>query len=163
MNKANQVAFPTTTASGFGAGRSSAPLSDWKPQRLKPMPDEALVRLADSASSRVVAALGAHPAIMGGASGSGAISLTAQRQFRTMLMQPMARLIEENTWRVFGERIRIWWPAGVEGMLVKSRAAAMLAQLGVDPQEALQLARLTRGNVKMAPTPEPPPPQEGDE
>ena len=39
-------------------------------------------QLADSASAKVVAALGAHPAIMGGATGSGAISLQAQRQFR---------------------------------------------------------------------------------
>ena len=163
---ANQVIFPTTTQAGFGAGRGSAPLTDWKPQRLKPMPDAALVALADSASSKVVAALGAHPAIMGGASGSGAISLQAQRQFRTMLMQPIARLIEENSWRVFGERIRIWWPANVEALLVKARAADTLVKMGVDPQEALKIARVTVGNVKMAPKPKPPPlppKPEGDE
>ena len=47
QNRAYQIAFPTTTAGGYGAGRSSAPLTDWKPQRLKPMPEEALVQLAD--------------------------------------------------------------------------------------------------------------------
>ena len=157
QNKATQILFPTTTSAGYGAGRGSAPLTDWKPQRLKPMPDAALVALADSASSKVVAALGAHPAIMGGASGSGAISLQAQRQFRTMLMQPIARLIEENSWRVFGERIRIWWPANVEALLVKARTADTLVKMGVDPQEALKIARVTVGNVKMAPKPKPPP------
>ena len=34
----------------------------------------------------------------------------------------------------------------------------MLVKMGVDPQEALQIARVTRGNVKMAPKPEPPAP-----
>ena len=58
-------------AAGFGAGRGSAPLTDWKPQRLKPMPEAALVDLADRATARVVAALGAHPAIMGGGGGNG--------------------------------------------------------------------------------------------
>ena len=156
QDRTSQIAFPPTTAAGFGAGRSSAPLTDWKPQRLQPMPQESLVTLSDSASAKVVAALGAHPAIMGGASGSGAISLQAQRQFRTMLMQPIARLIEENAWRVFDERIRIWWPSNVEAMLVKTRSADMLLKMGVDPQEALRIARVTVGNVKMAPTPTPP-------
>ena len=166
QNKSYQIAFPPTTSAGYGAGRSSAPLTDWKPHRLQPMPDKALVDLADRASSRVVAALGAHPAIMGGATGSGAISLQAQRQFRTMLMQPIGRLIEENAWRVFGERIRIWWPANVEALLVKTRVADTLVKMGVDPQAALKLARVTVGNVKMAPQSEPPPmpkPGEGDE
>ena len=83
-----------------------------------------------------------------------------------MLIQPIGRLIEENAWRVFGERIRIWWPANVEALLVKTRAADSLVKMGVDPQEALRIARVTRGNVKMAPKPEPPPPPapaEGDE
>ena len=163
QNRAYQIAFPTTTAAGFGGGRSSAPLTDWKPQRLKPMPETALVDLADRASARVVAALGAHPAIMGGATGSGAITLQAQRQFRTMLMQPMARLIEENCWRVFGERIRIWWPSNVEAMGVKAKAADVLAKMGVDPQEALKIARVTMGNVKMAAPPPPPPTEPAEE
>ena len=90
----------------------------------------------------------------------------AHRQMRKQIMQPMARLIEENAWRVFGERIRITWEPGVDALLVKTRAADTLVKMGVDPQEALQIARVTMGNVKMAPKPEPPPPPEpaeGDE
>ena len=82
QNKAYQVVFPTTTAGGYGGGRSSAPLTDWKPQRLKPMPEEALVDLADRATARVVAALGAHPAIMGGGGGNGSVDREASRQMR---------------------------------------------------------------------------------
>ena len=164
QNRAYQIAFPTTTAAGFGGGRSSAPLTDWKPQRLKPMPEEALVNLADRATARVVAALGAHPAIMGGGGGNGSVDREAGRQMRKQIMQPMARLIEENAWRVFGERIRIWWEPGVDALLVKARMADTLSKMGVDPQAALQLARLTTSNVKMAPTPTPmPEPVDGDE
>ena len=116
QSRAYQIAFPTTTQAGFGAGRGSAPQTDWKPQRLKPMPEAALVELADRATARVVAALGAHPAIMGGGGGNGSVDREAGRQMRKFIMQPMARLIEENSWRVFGERIRIWWEPGVDAL-----------------------------------------------
>ena len=163
QNKAYQITFPTTTAAGFGAGRSSAPLTDWKPHRLKPMPEEALVTLSDSASAKVVAALGAHPAIMGGGGGNGSVDREAHRQMRKMIMQPMARLIEENCWRVFEERVTISWPSSVEAIGIKAKAADVLTQLGVDPQEALKIARVTTGNVKMAPPPPPPPPPPPEE
>ena len=121
------------------------------------MPEAALVDLADRATARVVAALGAHPAIMGGGGGNGSVDREASRQMRKFIMQPMARLIEENAWRVFGERIRIWWEPGVDALLVKAKTADALTKMGVDPQAALKIARVTVGNVKMAPKPEPPP------
>ena len=48
-----QVAFPTTTSAGFGAGRSSAPLSDWKVTRLKSEPEEALVGLCKDVPGQI--------------------------------------------------------------------------------------------------------------
>ena len=56
---------------------------------------------------------------------------------RKQIMQPMARLIEENAWRVFRERIRIWWEPGVDALMVKAKTAAALTEMGVDPQAAL--------------------------
>ena len=44
-NIAGRLAFPTTTASGFGAGRSSAPLTDWKALRVGFDGTEAAVKL----------------------------------------------------------------------------------------------------------------------
>ena len=67
---------------------------------------------------------------------------------RKFIMQPMARLIEENAWRVFRERIRIWWEPGVDALLVKARTADVLSKMGVDPQAALQLARVTNGQCE---------------
>ena len=163
QNRAYQVAFPETTAGGFGSGRTSAPTTDWKPHRLTPMPHDALVQAASDAQARVVAALGAHPALIGGGGGTGTVDREAVKQFRKFLMQPIARLIEENSVRAFGERITISWPASVEAMGIKSKTADSLVKLGVDPQEALKIARMTTGHVKMAPKPDPVIPPPGDD
>ena len=164
MDRLSHFALPETTAGGFGAGRTSSPTTDWKPYRLQPMPHDALVQAASDAQARVVSALGAHPALIGGGSGTGTVDREAVKQFRHFLMHPIARLVEENCIRAFGERITISWPSSVDAMLVKARAADTLSKMGVDPQEALQIARLTTGPVKMAPKPEPEPvPPEEDE
>ena len=123
QNRAYQVAFPETTAGGFGSGRTSAPTTDWNPKRLMPTPDPALVQASSDAQARVVAALGAHPALIGGGAKNGSVDREAVKQFRKFLMQPIARLIEENAWRAFGERITLSWPPSVDALLVKARAA----------------------------------------
>ena len=46
----------------------------------------------------------------------------------------------------------------MEAIGIKAKAAEVLARMGVDPQEALTIARVTMGPVKMAPKPEPIPP-----
>ena len=160
QNRLYQVAFPETTAGGFGSGRTSAPTTDWKPHRLQPMPEESVVKAAAEAYTRVVAALGVHPALVGGSTGSGVPVREAIKHFRLLLMKPIARLIEENAVRAFGETIAISWPASVEAMGIKAKTADVLTTMGVDPQEALKISRLTMGPVKMAPKPEPMPPPE---
>ena len=84
QNRLFQIAFPETTAGGFGSGRTSAPTTDWKPHRLMPMPDPALVQASSDAQARVVAALGAHPALIGGGSRNGGVDREAVKQFRML-------------------------------------------------------------------------------
>ena len=67
------------------------------------------------------------------ARGNGSVDREAHRQMRKQIMQPMARLIEENAYRAFGERIRIWWEPGVDALLVKTRAADVLGEDGRGP------------------------------
>ena len=50
-----------TVASGWGEGKSGAPQSDWQQRRLGPAPTEAMVKLADAAFARVLAASGCSP------------------------------------------------------------------------------------------------------
>ena len=45
-----------TTNAGWAEGKTAAPQGDWKQQRLGPMPTEAMVKLADAAFARVLAA-----------------------------------------------------------------------------------------------------------
>ena len=115
------------------------------------------MQASSDAQARVVAALGAHPALIGGGAKNGSVDREAVKQFRQFLMKPIARLVEENAYRAFGERITLSWPPAVDAMLVKARAADTLTKMGVDPQEALHIARVTMGTVKMAPKPEPKP------
>ena len=114
-----------------------------------------------------MAALGAHPAIMGGGGGNGSVDREASpSDAKTDHAADGTAHRRKTAWRVFDERIRIWWEPGVDALLVKARAADALVKLGVDPQAALKIARVTVGNVKMAPKPEPPPlppPEEADE
>ena len=59
-----------TVAGGWGEGRASAPQSDWKQARLGPMPPDAMVKLAESAFGRVLAACGASPALFDDSDGT---------------------------------------------------------------------------------------------
>ena len=65
LNRTIPVILPPTTSRGFGAGATNAPQSDWVPRRMQPAPEQWLVELADRTSARIVAALGAHPEIIG--------------------------------------------------------------------------------------------------
>ena len=67
---------------------------------------------------------------MGGGGGNGSVDREASRQMRKQIMQPMARLIEENSWRVFGERIRITWEPGVDALMVKAKTADVALEDG---------------------------------
>ena len=139
----HQVLLPPTTRAGFGGGMTSAPVTDWKVQRLQPMPTEALVKLSGEVQSRVVASLGCHPALIGGGGGNGSVDREAVRQFRKFVMQPIAALVAENAYRAFGERITLTWPASVDAMLVKARVAKELVGMQMEVPEALRIARLS--------------------
>ena len=151
MSPTYQLILPPTNAAGGGAGRGSAPLTDWKPQRLKPIPEEALVTLADNATARVVAALGAHPAIMGGGGGNGSVDREAGRQMRKHdRAADRAGSSRRTPGGCSASASRISWePSSVEAMLViKAKAADALVKMGVDPQAALKIARVTMGNCE---------------
>ena len=59
-----------STVSGWGEGRGSAPMADWKASRLGPAMPAEMVALADSAFNRMVAACGASPALFDNSDGT---------------------------------------------------------------------------------------------
>ena len=82
-----------TTASGW-ADKTTAPPPgrDWKPSRLGPQPPEAMVRLADAAFARMLAACGCSPALFDDSDGTA--KREAQRQFFLGTVQPIAAILE---------------------------------------------------------------------
>ena len=133
------VALPTTTQAGMGAGRTGAPQTDWKQQRVGPDPPEAMVELAGQASGKVCAALGVSPALIGDGENTGA-SREARRQFQTDVLQPLAALVSAECSRFFGRPVAVSWPVRDDVVLTRARAAAQLIKAGYDKAEAVKLA-----------------------
>ena len=77
-----------TTAAGWGEGRGSAPMGDWRSTRLGPQPPDALVNIADAAFDRMVAACGASPALFDDSDGTS--KREALRQWHMGTVIPMA-------------------------------------------------------------------------
>ena len=81
-----------TVASGWGEGKTAAPQSDWQQRRLGPQPTEAMVKLADAAFARVLAASGCSPALFDDSDGTS--KREALRQWHLGTVRPLARLLE---------------------------------------------------------------------
>ena len=94
------VAFPTTTSAGFGGGRSSAPLTDWKITRLKPAPDEGLVSLCKDVPGQVGVLYGI-PNVLTSGGGSETQTREAFRRFVLTAVEPLALIIAGECTRVF--------------------------------------------------------------
>ena len=80
-----------TTAAGWGEGKASAPMADWKPQRLGPNPPAGMVAVADAAFSRMVAACGASVSLFSDADGTA--QREAWRRWHLGTVQPLAKLL----------------------------------------------------------------------
>ena len=100
QNHTYQVAFPGTTAGGHGAGRTSAPLTDWKPYRLKSEPDEALVGLCKDAPGQVGVLYGT-PNVLTSGGGSETQTREAFRRFVLPAIEPIALIVAREFTRVF--------------------------------------------------------------
>ena len=83
-----------TVASGWGEGKTAAPQSDWQQRRLGPAPTEAMVKLADAAFARVLAASGCSPALFDDSDGTS--KREALRQWHLGTVQPLARQLEHE-------------------------------------------------------------------
>ena len=134
-----------TTSAGWGEGKVAAPTSDWKQQRLGPMPPEALVKLAESAYARSLAAAGASPALWSDAPGT--TKREALRQFHMMVVRPLARMLSAELSDKFGTAIRLKFDNYPMDMVSRAQVFAKLAAVeGISPEMALALAQIGDGN-----------------
>ena len=84
-----------TVRAGGGDGQSAAPARDWDPRRLGPNMPESMVRLADQAFTRMLAACGTPPAMFVGAA-DGTAQREALRRWHLNTVAPITRLLEHE-------------------------------------------------------------------
>ena len=90
-----------TSADGWDQGAVNAPRSDWKQQRLGPMPPAEMVKLAESAFARSLAAAGLPPGLFLAGS-DGTTMRESLRQWHMGVVRPLARMLSAELTDKFG-------------------------------------------------------------
>ena len=142
QNQDYQLAFPTTTAAGLGAGRSSAPLTDWKVTRLKSEPDESLVGLCKDVPGQIGVLYGI-PNVLTSGSGSETQTREAFRRFVLTAIEPLALIVSRELTRVFEVPIELDLSelahADIAG---RARAFKALTGAGMSPSDAAEFVKI---------------------
>ena len=124
-----------TVASGWGEGKTAAPQSDWRQQRLGPQPTEAMVKLAEAAFARVLAASGCSPALFDASDGTS--KREALRQWHLGTVQPLARQLEHELSTKFESPVRLRFDLYNVDLAGRAQAFQKLVAGGVAVNEAL--------------------------
>ena len=128
-----------TTSGGWGEGAVNAPRADWKQQRLGPMPPEAMVKLAETAFARSLAAAGASPALWNDADGTS--KREALRQWHMGVVRPLARILSAELTEKFGAPVKLKFDGYPLDMVSRAQVFSKLAAVdGIPPAMALALA-----------------------
>ena len=129
-----------TTSGGWGEGAVNAPRADWKQARLGPMPPDAMVKLADSAFSRVLAAAGVPPSLFVD-DADGTAQREGLRRFHMGTVVPLARLLEVELSEKFGVSVTLQFDNYPRDMVSRAQVFSKLAAVeGVSPELALELS-----------------------
>ena len=134
-NAAGKALLVETTAAGWGDGRTAAPQHDWKQQRLGPAPTEAMVKLADAAFGRVLAAAGCSPALFDDSDGTS--KREALRQWHLGTVAPLARILETELSDKLGVPVRLRFDLYNVDLAGRAQAFQKLVAGGVAVTEAL--------------------------
>ena len=138
-NLPGRLAFPTTTATGFGAGATNAPQSDWNPRRFGPEYQPADPAMYQAVTAAVLSCCGIPPALAD-SSAAGPGQRESWRSFLVGTVQPIAALLEAEASRVL-ERPVVLRHHRLAAADVASRARAVhvLVESGVKVDEAREL------------------------
>lgn len=129
-----------STSSGFGEGKSNAPARDWDPRYLHPSPTDGLVKVADAAFARVLAACGCSPALFRDSDGTD--KRESLRQFHLGTVQPLARILENELSEKFGVPVRLRFDLYNVDLAGRAQAFQKLVAGGVTVTEALAVSGL---------------------
>ena len=129
-----------TVNAGWGEGKQAAPQSDWQARRLGPQPTEAMVKLADAAFARVLAACGCSPALFDDSAGTS--KREALRQWHLGTVAPLARQLERELSDKLETPIRLRFDLYAVDLAGRAQAFQKLVAGGVAVNEALMTAGL---------------------
>ena len=132
-----------TSAAGWGEGRTAAPQRDWQSSRLGPMPPESMVRMADAAFARVLAACGIPPPLFTDADGTSPREAVRRWHLNTVL--PLARLVEHELSMKLETPVTLKFDSYALDMVSRATVVAKLAQAGVPTATALEAVNLDSG------------------
>ena len=140
VNGGLRLALPETTASGGGAGRSSAPLTDWKSYTIQPEYMAGGVQLHTLALQETAGVCGLPAPMVPGSAAAGPAWREAYRQFLTITVQPLGMILQAEVSRVLELPVRLTYN-GLAGADVAGRARAFsaLRDGDVDRDRALEL------------------------
>ena len=142
---AGKALLVETTAGGWGEGALNAPRADWKQSRLGPMPPESMVKLADSAFARVLAAAGVPPSLFVD-DADGTAQREGLRRYHMGVVVPMARLLEAELTEKLGAAVRLKFDRYPMDLVSRAQTLAKLAAVdGISPELALELSGMADG------------------
>ena len=129
-----------TTSAGWGEGKVAAPTSDWKQSRLGPMPPDSMVKLANTAFSRVLAAAGVPPSLFVD-NADGTAQREGLRRYHMGVVVPMAHLLEAELTEKFGVSVTLQFDGYARDMVSRAQVFSKLAAVeGVSAELALELS-----------------------
>ncbi len=129
-----------TTRGAWGDNPAAAPQHDWKQQRLGPAPTEGMIRLADSAFARVLAACGCSPALFDDSDGTS--KREGLRQWHLGVVAPLARVLETELSDKLGVPVRLRFDLYNVDLAGRAQAFQKLVAGGVAVNEALATSGL---------------------
>ena len=127
---------------GVGARAGpSAPQSDWRQSRLGPLPPDAMVKLAESAFARVLAACGASPALFDDSDGTS--KREAYRQWTLNVVRPFSRILSVEMSEKFGSPVALKFDDYGRDMVSRAQVfSKLIAAEGMSKEMALAISGL---------------------
>ena len=133
---AGNTSLIETTAAGFGEGKSAAPQTDWKPQRIGASPPDSLGSLRSDSTHAVMAACGVPPGLADPRAEGGG-QREAFRRFIYSTCHPAADMVAQELSEKLERPFEISFSRMMAADLVgKSRAFSALVRSGVSLKKA---------------------------
>lgn len=133
-----------TTAAGWDQGRVGAPQRDWVASRLGPQPTESMVRIADAAFARMLAACGCPPSLF--VSDDGTAQREAVRRWHLGTVIPLARLLEHELTARLETEVHLKFDSYPLDLTGRAQAFQKLVAGGVPVNDALVTSGLLAGD-----------------